>query len=996
MRVGIDVGGTFTDLVATDPRGVVVALKVPSTPSAPHRAVIHALAALLARCESPRAIEFFAHSTTIATNALLGQLGLELPRVALVTTDGFRDVIEIGRQNRSEVYNLLVERPRPLVAREDRFTVRERDRAGRRRARSTRRGIARARVLVSAGPRDRSRRDLLAALVRQRRARTARRGGAADRASRRSHHAVVGGRSAVSRVRALLHDRRQRGARADRRTVSRAVRRRAATQRRGSAALRDAQRRRDGVAAHVARAAGGDHRERSCERRDRGRGARPPHRGKAPALVRHGRHDREGGHDRRRHRAGRRRVRSGGTDAQRPRDQRQRLPRSLSVRRPRGSQRGRRHDRVDRRRRLAARRTALGRRRSGSGVLRQLRSRDRHRCQRRARPPQPAHLLGGAFPIDASRARDAVERMRACSGWTSKPQRPESLRSSTPRWRRCCASSPSSAASIRASSRSSRSAAAARCTPARWPTDLGVARVIVPPHPGLFSAHGLLDAPTARGATCARCCAVADELDGKAEGRAFAAVESRAAAAARAARRRCGDDRVPSRVRRTLSRTELRADRRARSVGTRGRVELSPRAPHALRLRRARRAHRNRQRASDRDGTRRVGAAAAKQGRLRRRRGRPRRARAPSGSTARFADVPVYQRARRCGTRSNRRTGDRRAVRQHRRTSRPAGRSSRSDDLLVLERETAPMIDPITVGSHQERARLRSEEMGIAVRNARTRRTSRSGSIIRARCSTARGRLIAQAEHIPVHLGSLPWGLRQMLDAVEREYGGMREGEMWVVNDPYITGTHLNDVTVIRPVFAGGRSSATPRTKRITPTSAARCRDRCRPTPPSSSPKAWSLPPMRLVRGDRVVDEIVAIVRANSRTPDARSGDLRAQIAGNYTGERRLLELCERYGVETFDAAIGNGTRRQRAPHARRAARARRRHVRGARLPRRPRRTIRAIAHRAAARRCATGARGSTTPGRRRKWTFRSTPCSASRFRACTTRCARSPIRRFR
>ena len=98
MRVGIDVGGTFTDLVATDPRGVVVALKVPSTPSAPHRAAIHALAALLARCESPRAIEFLAHSTTVATNALLGQLGLELPRVALVTTDGFRDVVEIGRQ----------------------------------------------------------------------------------------------------------------------------------------------------------------------------------------------------------------------------------------------------------------------------------------------------------------------------------------------------------------------------------------------------------------------------------------------------------------------------------------------------------------------------------------------------------------------------------------------------------------------------------------------------------------------------------------------------------------------------------------------------------------------------------------------------------------------------------------------------------------------------------------------------------------------------------
>jgi N-methylhydantoinase A len=80
----------------------------------------------LADYEEPPRIELLAHSTTIATNALLGQMNLELPRIALVTTYGFRDVIEIGRQNRSALYNLFVERPRPLVARNDRLTVRER------------------------------------------------------------------------------------------------------------------------------------------------------------------------------------------------------------------------------------------------------------------------------------------------------------------------------------------------------------------------------------------------------------------------------------------------------------------------------------------------------------------------------------------------------------------------------------------------------------------------------------------------------------------------------------------------------------------------------------------------------------------------------------------------------------------------------------------------------------------------------------------------------
>jgi N-methylhydantoinase A len=126
LRVGIDVGGTFTDLEAFDARGTVMRLKVPSTPEAPERGVAAALYALRARFEEPPEIEFLGHSTTIATNALLGQEGLELPRIALVTTFGFRDVIEIGRQNRSEVYDLFTRRPRPLVARVDRMTVVER------------------------------------------------------------------------------------------------------------------------------------------------------------------------------------------------------------------------------------------------------------------------------------------------------------------------------------------------------------------------------------------------------------------------------------------------------------------------------------------------------------------------------------------------------------------------------------------------------------------------------------------------------------------------------------------------------------------------------------------------------------------------------------------------------------------------------------------------------------------------------------------------------
>jgi N-methylhydantoinase A len=126
MRVGIDVGGTFTDLIAWPPGGACIRLKVPTTPRAPEEGALAALRALLDMDVKAGEISLVVHASTIATNALLGQVHLELPRVAFVTTAGFRDLLEIGRQNRSSVYDLGVERPVPLARREDRFVVCER------------------------------------------------------------------------------------------------------------------------------------------------------------------------------------------------------------------------------------------------------------------------------------------------------------------------------------------------------------------------------------------------------------------------------------------------------------------------------------------------------------------------------------------------------------------------------------------------------------------------------------------------------------------------------------------------------------------------------------------------------------------------------------------------------------------------------------------------------------------------------------------------------
>ncbi len=124
-RVGIDIGGTFTDLVALADDGRLVRRKISSTPRAPEEGLLDATRALLEDVAAGE-IALVAHASTIATNALLGQVHLELPRVAFVTTEGFRDVLEIGRQNRSAIYDLNVTRPKPLARREDRLVVRER------------------------------------------------------------------------------------------------------------------------------------------------------------------------------------------------------------------------------------------------------------------------------------------------------------------------------------------------------------------------------------------------------------------------------------------------------------------------------------------------------------------------------------------------------------------------------------------------------------------------------------------------------------------------------------------------------------------------------------------------------------------------------------------------------------------------------------------------------------------------------------------------------
>jgi N-methylhydantoinase A len=124
-RLGIDVGGTFTDLVLyDDASGTLTVEKVPSVPADPSEGIVHGIGRRLrAGGVAPGAVEYVAHGTTVATNALLERKGAP---TALITTRGFRDLLEIARQKRPALYDLFARKPAPLVPRRHRYEVTER------------------------------------------------------------------------------------------------------------------------------------------------------------------------------------------------------------------------------------------------------------------------------------------------------------------------------------------------------------------------------------------------------------------------------------------------------------------------------------------------------------------------------------------------------------------------------------------------------------------------------------------------------------------------------------------------------------------------------------------------------------------------------------------------------------------------------------------------------------------------------------------------------
>ena len=223
--------------------------------------------------------------------------------------------------------------------------------------------------------------------------------------------------------------------------------------------------------------------------------------------------------------------------------------------------------------------------------------------------------------------------------------------------------------------------------------------------------------------------------------------------------------------------------------------------------------------------------------------------------------------------------------------------------------------DPIKLEIFKHLFAAVAEEMGTVLRKSSYSPNIKERRDFSCALFDARGRMVAQAAHIPVHLGAMPLSVQA---AVERFGGDLHPGDLIVVNDPFHGGTHLPDITMVSPVFLPATISP--------PISGfemggsrgvgfVACRAHHADVggmTPGSMPVAREIyqegliiPPVKLVRGGEMDADLLALILANVRTPEERHGDLLAQMAANRRGAERLVELVNRYGASEVDDAMG-------------------------------------------------------------------------------------------
>jgi N-methylhydantoinase B len=217
-------------------------------------------------------------------------------------------------------------------------------------------------------------------------------------------------------------------------------------------------------------------------------------------------------------------------------------------------------------------------------------------------------------------------------------------------------------------------------------------------------------------------------------------------------------------------------------------------------------------------------------------------------------------------------------------------------------------IDPITLQLYRHRCAGVAEEMGVTLR-----RTAYSPNIkerLDFSCAIfdGAGRMIAQAAHIPAHLGAMPASVLTILD----RFPTWEEGDVVIVNDPFEGGNHLPDITMISPVFTP--SPAHPLTASPTFFVASRAHHAdVGGMAPGSLPLSTEIyqegiiiPPLKLYRAGVLNEDVLRLILRNVRTPDERRGDLAAQRAAATVGARRLQELVTTHGRDEVLAYAGH------------------------------------------------------------------------------------------
>jgi N-methylhydantoinase B len=205
------------------------------------------------------------------------------------------------------------------------------------------------------------------------------------------------------------------------------------------------------------------------------------------------------------------------------------------------------------------------------------------------------------------------------------------------------------------------------------------------------------------------------------------------------------------------------------------------------------------------------------------------------------------------------------------------------------------MHDPVELEVFKNVYHSIAEEMGAALR-----RTSFSPNIKERRdysCAVfdSEGQVIAMGDHMPVHLGSMPMSVAAAVEQCELE-----PGDIVMLNDPFRGGTHLPDITLVMPVYVNGTKHGGPD---FYVASRAHHADVGGTYPGSMGPcreiyqEGLRIPPVKIMRGGKIVADVLALLLNNVRTPEEREGDLGAQIAACQTGAQRLREICSRYGI---------------------------------------------------------------------------------------------------